>query len=112
MHSDTLEIQINGSSGNHYVATFVRDGDMFKTTCSCPAGEKRMHCKHRLALFGGDLAAVQGDIPLRLAERLSVILKGTKVELALLELQTAEIESKSASDRVKRAKKQLDRVMH
>jgi len=112
MYSDTLEVEITGSSGTPYVVILIRDGSMFKTACSCPAGEKKTHCKHRLALFSGDLTAVRGDIPPRLAERLSMMVKGTKVESALLELETAENASKSASDRLKRAKKQLDRVMH
>ena len=112
MHSDKLEVQITGSSGNPYVVTFIRDEDGFITACTCPAGEKRTHCKHRLSLFSGDLTAVRGDIPPHLSERLSIMVKGTKVESALLELGTAEAESTAATDRVKRAKKQLDRVMH
>jgi SWIM zinc finger len=112
MHIDAIEVSIEGSTGAPYVATFSREGDFLQTACSCPAGEKRIHCKHRLALFAGDLSAVRGAVSPRLAEQLSAMVRGTQVEAALQELEAAEVEAKAAAERVKRAKRFLDRVMH
>ena len=112
MHTNTIEVRIEGSTGTPYVATFSREGDSLRTACSCPAGEKRIHCKHRLALFSGNLSAVRGIMRSGLAEQLSAMVRGTQVEVALQELEVAEVEAKTAAERVKRAKKILDRLMH
>jgi hypothetical protein len=108
----TVQVHIDGSTGTPYIATFTRDGDSLQTACSCPAGEKRTHCKHRLALFSGDFAAVRGTIPPGLAEQLSAMVRGTEVEKALQELEAAQAEAIAATERLKRAKKFLDRAMH
>jgi uncharacterized Zn finger protein len=112
MYTNSIEVCIKGSTGTPYVATFTREGNSLKTTCSCPAGEKRTHCKHRLALFAGDVTAVSGDIQSGLITQLSVMVRGTEVEFALQAVAAAETEAKAAVDRVKHAKKYLDRVMH
>jgi hypothetical protein len=112
MRSDSIEVQIEGSTGTLYVATFFRAGDSLATACSCPAGEKRTHCKHRLALFAGDISAVRGAVPPDLAEQLAAIVRGTQVEVALQALEAAETHAKSAAERLKQAKKFLDRAMH
>ena len=112
MHTDAIEVRVEGSTGTPYVATFSLEGGSLKTACSCPAGEKKMHCKHRLALLAGNLSAVLGVMPSGLAEQLSTMVRGTQLEVALQELEVAEAEAKVAAERVKRAKKVLDRVMH
>lgn len=107
-----IEVHINGSTGTPYVVTFLRIGNSLKTTCSCIAGENRRHCKHRLSLFSGDLSSVSGVHPSDLIDQIFEMLKGTDVEAALQELFSAEAQMKAATDRSKRAKKFLDRVMH
>lgn len=107
-----IEVRIEGSTGTPYVATFIREGDFLQTTCSCQAGQKKTHCKHRLALFAGDLSSVRGAFSPLLAKQLSAMVKGTPVEAALQELDAAEVEAKAAAERVKRAKKFLNRVMY
>ena len=112
MSITTVQVHVEGSTGTPYVVKFSREGDSLKTVCSCPAGEKRTHCKHRIALLSGDLTAVRGAIPLGLAEQLSALARGTEVDLALQALEAAEAEVKVATERLKRAKKFLDRAMH
>lgn len=112
MHKDAIEVRVEGSTGAPYLATFSREGDSLVTTCTCAAGVKRTHCKHRLALFAGNLGSVRGIAPPDLAEQLSAMLKGTQVEAALLDLEVAEAEARATVVRVKRAKRFLDRVMH
>lgn len=107
-----IQVQIEGSSGTPYVVMFDRDGKLLRTSCTCPAGEKRMHCKHRIALFSGDLTQIRSVQPPDLKQQILAMLEGTDVAVALAELISAENESKTATDKCKKAKKHLDRVMH
>jgi uncharacterized Zn finger protein len=107
-----LELEIEGSSGNSYVARFVRDGDRLTTVCTCPAGEMRTHCKHRLAVLGGDFRQVRGTVPPDLAQRIDALLLGTELERVMQALVEAEAAVAAAQAVVKRHKKALDRVMH
>ena len=112
MQNDSIEVHLRGSTGTPYVATFVRTGNVLHTTCSCPAGEKRTHCKHRLHLLGGNLSSVTEPMTEDLAKRLFSVLQGTSVQSAIEAMAFAEDEARGSADRLKRAKKNLDRVMH
>lgn len=112
MTNDSIEIHIRGSTGTPYIATFVRTGDTLHTTCSCQAGVKKIHCKHRLQLLDGNISSVVEPIVDDLENRLSAILQGTLVQSAIQAVVVADTEAKAAADRLKRAKKHLDRVMH
>jgi uncharacterized Zn finger protein len=107
-----ITVNIEGSSGTPYIVSIIREEDSLKTSCTCPAGEMRTHCKHRIELFAGNLASVRGTTEPNLAQEISIMLKGTAVESALQAVEAAEIEAKAAKDKVKRAKRALDRVMH
>ena len=108
----TITINIEGSSGTPYIVSIIREEDSLKTSCTCRAGEMKTHCKHRIELFAGNLASVRGTTEPNLAQVISIMLKGTAVELALQAVNFAEIEEKAAKDKLKRAKRALDRVMH
>ena len=112
MKSVAIEVQIEGSTGTRYVASFIRVGDSLKTSCTCQAGERQMHCKHRLSLIDGDITKVRGNVPPDLAQQIAAMVNGTEVDAALLALASAEVEAKTASEKLRRAKKTLDRVMH
>ena len=112
MKSVVIQIQIEGSTGTPYVASFTRDGNSLKTSCTCQAGERQIHCKHRLSLIEGDTTQVRGNAPPNLAQQIAAMVKGTDVEEAVLALAAAGAEAKTATEKLKRAKKILDRVMH
>lgn len=112
MTNDSFEVHIRGSTGTPYVAKFSRTGDTLHTTCSCQAGVKKTHCKHRLQLLGGDISSVLEPIADNLENRLSAILQGTLVQSAIQAVAAADADAKAAADRLKHAKKHLDRVMH
>lgn len=112
MQNTTIEVRIEGSTGTPYAVSFSREGSNLKTSCTCPAGDKGIHCKHRLALFAGDLARVRGDTRSDLAQQIAAMLHGTEVETTLRALVAAESEARTAAENLKRAKKNLDRVMH
>lgn len=112
MLSESIEVHVLGSTGKQYIATFVRADGLLHTTCTCQAGMNKTHCKHRLQLLGGNLTSVSDPAPEDLAIRLSTMLRGTQLEVAIEALAIAEAEAKASSDKLKRAKKLLDRVMH
>ena len=63
-----LELLIeSSSSGEHYAVTFTREGTNLRTSCTCPAGQKGIHCKHRLSLLAGDLSSIVGEVPADMA---------------------------------------------
>lgn len=107
-----LELTVEGSSGNRYLVNFARDGHKLRTSCTCPAGEKGIHCKHRLSLLAGDTAGVIGTLPDDFSKQITVLLAGSDLEQALMKLRTAEGVIATAQAELKQAKKMLDRVMH
>lgn len=111
MPTEELELQIEGSTGTVYRVYFLREGSVLKTSCSCPAGERRTHCKHRLLLFAGDDSRVRGDRPSALKQIISAMLQGTDVQSALNSLTQAKVEVSAAEARLKSAKRILDRAM-
>ena len=105
-------MQIQGSTGTPYVVSRSRNGNILITSCTCPAGDKRGHCKHRLALLAGDLTRVRANKDADLAQQIANIVAGTEVEEALQALKVAVAKASAATDRLKQAKKALDRAMH
>ena len=70
-----LELLIeSSSSGEHYAVTFTREGTNLRTSCTCPAGQKGIHCKHRLSLLAGDLSSIVGEVPADIGAQLAALL--------------------------------------
>lgn len=107
-----IVIQVEGSTGNSYTATFAREGDILRALCNCPAGASATHCKHRLALLNGDFSQARGDLAADIGEQVAALLRGTEVERVLQVLAEAQRNLASAQLEIKRHKKALDRVMH
>ncbi len=107
-----LVIQVEGSTGDSYTATFAREGDILRALCSCPAGASGTHCKHRLALLAGDFRQARGDLTADVGEQVATLLRGTEVERVLQALSEAQRDLERAQREVKSHKKALDRVMH
>jgi hypothetical protein len=81
-----LEFQVQGSAPLPYTVSFERVGDDLKTTCTCPAGQKGMYCKHRLSIIRGEFGTVvsanKDDLTL-----IPQLLKGSDVAAALENLE-------------------------
>ena|SRR3990172_11079454 len=77
-----LEFQVQGSAPTPYTVSFERIGDNLRTTCTCPAGQKGMYCKHRLSIIRGEYGTVvsSNKDDLRLIPQL---LEGSDVAAAL-----------------------------
>lgn len=102
----------SSTSGERYAVTFTREGDNLRTSCTCQAGQKGIHCKHRLSLLAGDLSSVVGEVPADIGSKICALLIGSDVEKVLEQLRNAEAGFAAAQAEVKRVKKALDRVMH
>ncbi len=84
-----INFMVKGSADDPYEVTFLKTDDRLLVLCTCPAGENRRHCKHRVAIMKGsgkhivsgnreDIATVQAW------------LAGSPIEKALQALNEAE----------------------
>jgi uncharacterized Zn finger protein len=108
---EQLTIQVKGSSSDPYELTFIKDGDSLTALCTCPAGNFGGSCKHRIAIFDSDAAAVvDGD-----EGKVSVVvewLAGTDVEAALQEMRDTSAAPNVTKASLAAAKKKLARAMN
>ena len=51
MSKKTLRFLIQGSAQMPYEVIFTREGEQFRSKCTCPAGDKKQLCKHVLGLI-------------------------------------------------------------
>lgn len=107
-----LVLEIAGSEGDIYKATFERTGDSLRALCTCPAGEMGTHCKHRLAVLNGDFSRVAGDSDVDIAQEVASLIQGTGIERAMRALAEAEQRLAAANAEVKRHKAALGRLMN
>ena len=112
MQPNELAIEVEGSSGDIYQVKLYKTATGLKTSCSCQAGQKNIHCKHRLALFAGDFSHVRGNHPGNLDQLVVAMLQGSQLQTTLNTLAVAEQNALRATTELKRVKKSLDRVMH
>ena len=85
---NSVEFLVQGSAPYPYRVTFELSGPRLSAFCTCPAGDKGLHCKHRLNILAGDTTGVIGNadqVPL-----ISTWLPGTQLEAALADLAQAE----------------------
>lgn len=50
---ETIIFQVQGSGADPYLVTFSRLSSNFSAACTCPAGQSRQSCKHRLGILDG-----------------------------------------------------------
>ena len=84
-----INFMVKGSAEDPYEVTFLKSDDNLLVFCTCPAGENRRHCKHRVAIMNGSSKNIVSD---NLDEVATVQswMTGTEVETALRELKNAE----------------------
>ena len=99
-----LYFKMRGSQGDVYDVEFERNGDGVLMACSCEAGQRGIHCHHRIELLRGDVTALVSDNPDDVA-RLQTMIVGTKL--------AAEIHTLTEAEAVQAAAKAVrDRSMH
>jgi uncharacterized Zn finger protein len=105
-----ISFLVAGSATNPYEVTFAKKSDGLSVSCTCPAGERGLHCKHRLAIITGDASAV---VSKNLAE-LEVVrtwLAGSDLEIACSEFREAEKNVEDAKTRFDKVKKRIGKLM-
>lgn len=84
-----INFMVKGSAQDPYEVTFLKSDDSLRVFCTCPAGENRRHCKHRVAIMNGSSRNVVSGNSDDIAT-VQTWLTGTDVEAALRELNRAE----------------------
>ncbi len=107
---EEIEFLVKGSAPEPYRVKFLKDKTKLNAYCTCPAGEKGQHCKHRLSILAGDEKAV---VSKNMDQVTSVRswLPGTDLEKALIEFKEAEQEYDVARERLATTKKNLAQAM-
>ena len=109
--SDRFEFNVvSRSTGGVYFIQLYRSGDNLTCTCTCPAGQRSTHCKHRLAILNGDMSDVDSgdaDRTHEILERLS----GTDVEVELMALKDLEVQKRALDNQIKARKKALGKAL-
>lgn len=100
----------SSSTGEIYHVSVVREGTNLTCTCTCPAGQKRQACKHRLGILQGRDEGVTGGDVERIA-RMPALLSGTDVEKAISHLSAIALEMAALKKRETAAKKALGRIL-
>jgi len=89
-----LTFKVQGSAPNPYICEFWRDGVNLSSSCTCPAGEKAMYCKHRLNLIAGNTSNLVSK-NIADVDVLKNMVKGTDVEEAINLVKKSEEASAS-----------------
>ena len=109
--SDRLQFNvISQSTGEIYFIHLYRTENNLTCTCTCPAGRRSTHCKHRLAILKGEMHDVDSGDTDRIDEILS-LLSGTDVEVELHDLQLLEGQKRVLDNQIKAKKKALGRAL-
>ena len=106
-----LTIQVTGSSPTPYELTFIKDGASLTALCTCPAGSFGNSCKHRVAVFDGDVGAVVDGDAVKVATVVQW-LAGTDVEAALKAMRDASAAPDATKESLATAKKSLAKAMN
>ena len=101
---------VKGNNGN-YEIIFTINNDQLLSTCTCQAGKHGVFCKHRFALLKGDTTNILSGNETQIT-RIMDLLKGTKLEKALIQLEVAQNNYDLAYKQLTSAKKILSRTMN
>jgi len=112
MDNQTKEIVflVQGSSPEPYKVRFIKSDQSFAAFCTCPAGQKGMHCKHRINILAGSIDAIVSDNTKEVAT-IKEWQIGTPIEEAIKSLTFIENEYLSAKRALTKAKKNLSKAL-
>lgn len=108
---EKLEFFVSGSRGDVYTVKFERDGSNLNAFCTCEAGQNGIYCKHRFALMNGEFNSILSD-NINDLPKLKLMIEGTDVEEAFLEVLKLEKLAESIKADLQKAKKRLAKVMY
>ena len=102
---------VSQSTGEVYFIELYRSNNNLTCTCTCPAGQRSVHCKHRLAILKGDVSEVDSGDADRVSE-IAEMLKGTDVEVELNALSGLEQQKRTIENQIKATKKALGKALN
>lgn len=107
---DKIKFLVQGSAEEPYEVEFMKKDNSLSASCSCPAGENGIYCKHRFNIMRGlDIGIVSQNKSD--AEKIETWLVGTDVEMALIDVAEKEKISERAKQELSAAKKKLAKAM-
>lgn len=101
---------VQGSAEQPYQVVFTKSGSNLTAHCTCPAGLKRQHCKHRIDILLRKPTAIVSDNR-DMADQVAAWLDGSDVGQAIHDLQTAQRNPRSTPETIRRYKKKLARTL-
>ena len=105
-----LRFRMKGSQGDIYEVEAERSGDTVRITCTCDAGQRGIHCHHRIELLRGDITALVSDNAADVT-KLKDLVEDTTLAAALIALTVAEAAQISAKTERDHRMKAIDRLM-
>jgi hypothetical protein len=105
-----LRFRMKGSQGDVYDVEADRIDNAVRITCTCEAGQRGIHCHHRLELLRGEITSLASDNAADVT-KLWALIEGTKLAASLVALTAAEAAQASAKAERDRRMKAIDRLM-
>jgi uncharacterized Zn finger protein len=105
-----LVFSVQGSAIEPYRVTFRKEGNSLSASCTCPASDNGLSCKHRVRILSGITEGIVSGNENKVGE-IPAIIKGTDLEKAMIKLEEAEIAHESAKKQLAKAKKLLAMAM-
>jgi hypothetical protein len=104
--ADHLEFLVQGSAPEPYRTIIERRGNNLTATCTCPAGQNGIYCKHRIRILQG----ITENVVSNNLEEVAVVaswLPGTDVQKAIVEVSEAQQVLTMAEKNLAAAKKRF-----
>ena len=106
----TIYFLVQGSQPEPYEVIFKKKGDNITASCTCPAGQYFMHCKHRVRILEGITEGIVSD-NIEDAKIVHSWLPGSDVEVALNKVKLAEKKAEDAKLEFSNSKKMLAQIL-
>lgn len=99
------------STGEHYHLEAYRTATGVRFSCSCPAGKKGTHCKHRLSVLMKDTRACV-DVDAETIASFQDLIKGSELLARVNEMNEAEQAVFAAQRNLKLAKEAVGKALY
>jgi hypothetical protein len=107
---EIIKFLVQGSAKEPYEVEFMKKDNNLTASCTCPAGENGIYCKHRFNIMKGlDIGIVSQNKSD--AAKIKTWIAGTDVEMALIDVNEKEKISERAKRELSEAKKRLSKAM-
>lgn len=111
MTEQTYVFLVQGSAPQPYEVIFSRSAVTLAITCTCPAGDSGLSCKHRVALLAGDASALASENRAEVPAAAALVI-GTDLERALRDLAAAESALDKAKQELAQRRRAVARIMN